>query len=111
MKRTYIVTGANGHLGGTILRLLRQEDCTVRGLLLPGEKPAVPAGERLSYYTGDVRRPDSLQALFAGAEGGGTVVLHTAGIISINDKETPGDRRPPQALPAPWRGLCGDALF
>ena len=71
MKRTYIVTGANGHLGGTILRLLRQEDCTVRGLLLPGEKPAVPAGERLSYYTGDVRRPAACKPSLPGRRGAG----------------------------------------
>ncbi|MEG2207512.1 MAG: DUF1838 family protein, partial [Clostridia bacterium] len=35
---TYLITGANGHLGGTIVRMLLNTDCAVRGLVLPGEK-------------------------------------------------------------------------
>ena len=85
MKRTWIVTGAAGHLGGAILRQLQGTDCAVRGLVLPGEKAAVDG--QAVYCTGDVRDPDSLEPLFAGAEGEVTV-LHTAGIISINDTMT-----------------------
>ncbi len=37
MKRLYIITGAKGHLAGTIIRCLRNEDCHIRGLILPTE--------------------------------------------------------------------------
>ena len=33
MEKLYIVTGAGGHLGGTVVRLLSHMDCTVRGLV------------------------------------------------------------------------------
>ena len=38
MRKLYIVTGANGHLGNTIIRMLRKRDEEVRGLLLPSEE-------------------------------------------------------------------------
>lgn len=53
MDRIYIVTGANGHLGGTIVRMLRKTSAAVRGLVLPDER-AVDAGT-VRYYKGDVR--------------------------------------------------------
>ena len=37
MKRLYIITGAKGHLAGTIIRALRGTDCYIRGLILPSE--------------------------------------------------------------------------
>lgn len=52
MKKMYIVTGADGHLGGTVVRMLEQEDCLVRGLILPGEE-GVNWGN-VVYYRGDV---------------------------------------------------------
>ena len=55
MMRLYIVTGANGHLGGTIVRMLQKKGSPVRGLILPGETAA--ALEGVSYicllYTSD----------------------------------------------------------
>ena len=39
MKKIYVVTGANGHLGGTLVRMLSKRGETVRGLVLPGENP------------------------------------------------------------------------
>ena len=42
MGRTiFVVTGAAGHLGSTILRRLAAEGADVRGLVLPGEAPKV----------------------------------------------------------------------
>lgn len=37
MITTYIITGANGHVAQTIIRRLKNEDCSIRGLLLPSE--------------------------------------------------------------------------
>ena len=40
MKNLYIVTGANGHLGSTLVRMLQRRGAEVRGLLLPQEQAA-----------------------------------------------------------------------
>lgn len=79
----YIVTGAAGHLGGTILRLLRNRNSEVIGLLRPTESPVVE-GEDIRYVYGDVRQPETLRILFQEVQGKDTVVIHTAGIISIS---------------------------
>ncbi len=83
----YILTGAAGHLGGVILRMLRNTDCLVRGLLLPGEKGI--AGKNITYVTGDVTKPETLDPLFENTGGGAVTVLHCAGIVSIQKKVSP----------------------
>ena len=40
MKNLYIVTGANGHLGSTLVRMLQRRGAEVRGLLLPQAQAA-----------------------------------------------------------------------
>lgn len=87
MKDTYILTGANGHLGGTLARLLSRKGAQVRGLILPGERPAPLPG--VQYYQGDVRDPSTLRPLFEGLRGRRALVLHTAGIIDISDQVSP----------------------
>lgn len=87
MKRLYIITGAKGHLAGTIIRYLRKTDCHIRGMILPTEN-----GEddrQIAYYRGDVTKPETLDAIFAGTECNEVIVIHTAGIISIADQVTP----------------------
>ena len=49
----YIVTGANGHLGNTIIRYLKKWGQPVRGLILPSEQAA--NRKTATYYKGDVR--------------------------------------------------------
>lgn len=82
MEELYIVTGATGHLGGTIVRLLRAQGAEVRGLLLPGEQP--PQGGGVAYYPGDVRDVASLEPLFSGVGARRVTVLHTAGVVDIS---------------------------
>ena len=87
MKRLYIITGAKGHLASTIIRYLRYEDCHIRGLILPTE-----SGEddrQLTYYRGDVTKPETLQSVFSNAECNEVVVIHAAGIVSIADQAAP----------------------
>ena len=86
MEELYIVTGAGGHLGGTIVRMLLNRSKEVRGLILP-EENGVDA-ERLTYIRGDVRNIESLRPLFEGCEGKRVIVIHTAGIIDISDQVT-----------------------
>lgn len=87
MRRLYIITGANGHLGGTLVRMLEGKECTVRGLILPSE--AETDHENITYFHGDVTDPSSLEPLFENREGMETVVIHTAGIVDISQAVTP----------------------
>lgn len=87
MKRTYLITGANGHLGGTLIRALRGKDCQVRGLLLPGEQAKDHAN--VSYAHGDITLPETLEPFFEGIEPGETIVIHTAGIVDISQNVYP----------------------
>lgn len=90
MKTRYIITGAAGHLGSTILRLLAGGEEGVTGLILPTERPPVTAGN-IRYVRGDVREPESLRPLFQDADSS-SVVIHTAGLISIAEKVSPAVR-------------------
>lgn len=82
---TYIVTGAGGHLGSTILRELAGRPVEIRALLYRNEKPAV-AGENIHYYYGDVTNKNSLRTLFQNVHSPDTIVIHTAAVISIQKK-------------------------
>lgn len=87
MTANYIITGANGHLAQTIVRKLRNEDCTIRGLILPSESNQDSGN--VTYYKGDITKPDSLREIFSDIEGDCTIVIHAAGLISIGDEITP----------------------
>lgn len=80
----YIVTGAAGHLAGAIIRTLINTDCQVRGLLLPGEVGIV--GDNITYITGDVTRTETLNRLFQNTGKARVIVIHCAGIVSIQKK-------------------------
>lgn len=87
MKNLYIVTGANGHLGGTLVRMLQRRGAAVRGLLLPKEQAADRSG--VTYYHGDVRDKESLRPLFEDTGDAQVTVIHTAGIIDISEHVSP----------------------
>lgn len=81
MEKLYIVTGAAGHLGSTVVRLLAESGQRVRGLLLPAEIPPVAGVE---YVRGDVLEPESMIPLFQREEDEQLVVIHTAGIVDVS---------------------------
>lgn len=87
MKKLFIVTGAGGHLGGTIIRQLEGGQNEVRGLLFRDEKKT--DGENTHYYRGDVRDAESLRPLFEGCGDKETIVIHTAGLIDISNHVSP----------------------
>lgn len=88
MNGRYIVTGAGGHLGGTILRILIRQGKKVTALLLPSEDLPVE-GENIRCVHGDVCQPETLRPLFQDARDGDTVVIHAAGIVSISAELPP----------------------
>jgi dihydroflavonol-4-reductase len=79
---TFIVTGAGGHLGSTILRELTKCDVEARALLYWDRKPAVES-EKIRYFYGDVTDKESLLPLFQDLNGEETIVIHAAAVISI----------------------------
>lgn len=88
MAVRYIVTGAAGHLGSTIICLLQGLDIEVFGLLRRGEAPVVEA-ENIHYAHGDVCQVETMEPLFAASPEQKLVVIHAAGLISIAGKISP----------------------
>lgn len=89
----YLVTGANGHLGSTIIRFLSKKKVMIRGLLLPDTLTEAeaknPGNEWLSYWIGDVCKPETLEDFFTVPKGMEPYVIHAAGIVDITEKVTP----------------------
>ena len=85
-ERLYLVTGAMGHLGNTIIQQLVQKNCRVRGLALPGDHAVSFSAPQVEIVRGDVREPESLKPFFANPEQYELAVIHTAGIVSITSK-------------------------
>lgn len=83
--KTFIVTGAAGHLGNTIIRELKQSDVKIIGLI-HNKEPNVKS-DNVNYIKGDVTNIDSLRNLFKGVSGE-IIVIHTAALISIEDNVT-----------------------
>lgn len=73
------VTGATGHLGNTLVRLLCGRGERVRCLVLPGEPIDPLRGLDVEISRGDVRNLDDLVGAFTGAR----TVYHLASVISL----------------------------
>ena len=71
-----------------ILRILKEQNVEIYALLMPDENPIINH-PGIHYIYGDVCRTESLQPLLDGAESKETVVIHTAGIISIAQDVSP----------------------
>ena len=44
---------------------------------------------RITYYKGDITKPESLEEIFSGLSGAEVIVIHAAGLISIGSNITP----------------------
>lgn len=93
MDKLYLVTGANGHLGYSIVSLLRKEAKHVRGLILPRDSDKRLKELGVDVYRGDVTQIESLLPFFDISEteykSDDLIVIHTAGIVSITNKKNP----------------------
>jgi dihydroflavonol-4-reductase len=83
MARIFIVTGATGHLGNTIVKKLVERGESVRCLVMPGDTSPALAGLPVEISPGDVCDLPSLDPLFDGLASREIYVIHTAGIVSI----------------------------
>ncbi|MDH7572822.1 MAG: NAD-dependent epimerase/dehydratase family protein [Clostridia bacterium] len=79
----FAVTGATGHLGNNLVRILVSRGYAVRALVLPGDSLRPLEGLEVEIVEADVRDLTSLERAFRGAEG----VFHLASVISL----APGD--------------------
>ncbi len=84
MTDIYLVTGAAGHLGNTIVRKLLERGEATRVLLLPNEK--MPFEGEFEVFYGDVRDRDSLSKFMEVNPDNNIIVIHCAGIVSIASK-------------------------
>lgn len=84
MNQLYLVTGAAGFLGNTLVSRLVEKGKSVRVLVLPGEKNIPKNGVEVCY--GDVREMESLVGFFHNPLEQELIVIHTAGIVTIASK-------------------------
>lgn len=89
MSTLYLVTGAAGHLGSTVVRELCARGCRVRAMVLLGDPAAKRLPPEAEIYYGDVTDRESVRGFLTAPSSDRRVVVHAAGIVSINSKYDP----------------------
>ena len=89
MFEKYLITGATGFLGRTVLAQLKEAKPEIRALVMDGDPLARELPQNVRVMAGDVCDEAALGRFFAGADEH-TCVIHCAGIISVATH--PGDR-------------------
>lgn len=82
-ERIWLVTGASGHLGNTVVRKLLAKGEAVRAFILEKERPKALEGLDCEIVSGDVTDAASLEPLFAGLADKEIYLLHLASLITI----------------------------
>ncbi len=82
MYKTYLVTGATGFLGRTVVFGAALRGASVRALVLPGDRLAGVLPESVERTEGDICSASALENFFAGTDES-TCVIHTAGIVTV----------------------------
>ncbi len=83
-EKMYLVTGAAGFLGGTIVRQLIARGDKVRAFVLPNDKAIQYVPKEAKIVEGDLCNIEDLQRFFDVPQGLETIVLHIASIVTVN---------------------------
>ena len=85
MKTRFLITGAAGHLGNTLVSLLLERGEHVRAFVLPGDETVLsPEAE---IFSGNILDPASMDAFFAADGSERTVLIHCAAVITIASRK------------------------
>lgn len=84
MEELYIVTGAAGFLGSTIVRQLVNENKKVRAFVLPNDLSVKYLPDEVEVVKGDLLDLNSLDELFYESNKYTTYVMHIASIVTVN---------------------------
>ncbi|MCR5349669.1 MAG: NAD-dependent epimerase/dehydratase family protein [Acholeplasmatales bacterium] len=84
MEELYIVTGAAGFLGSTIVRQLVEKNKRVRAFVLPNDKSVEYLPSNIEIVKGDLLDIDSLENLFKDSDKYITYVMHIASIVTVD---------------------------
>ena len=88
-KKIYLVTGAAGFLGGTVVRQLIEKGEEVRAFVLPNDKATKYLPKEAQIIEGDLCDINSLEKFFTVPEGKETICLHIASIVTVNPEYNP----------------------
>ncbi len=80
-NKTVSITGGTGHLGVCLINMLLEQNYSVNALYVT-KKPAVEH-PNLKWVQGDITKPNSFDQLLDNS----SVLIHSAGMISIGEKE------------------------
>ncbi len=87
MNSVFIVTGAAGHLGRTIIDSLEFTGCDVLGFDLPSTESICDFPKNVRMFYGDVTVKEDLKKVFEAASAyQKQYVVHCAGIVSITER-------------------------
>ena len=79
----YVITGATGHLGNVVVKMLVEKNKKVKVLLLPEEDLSPIKDLDIEIEYGDVRDKEFLSKNI----NSGDIVIHMAGIIDVSSKK------------------------
>ena len=76
-----------GHLAETIIQYLRKTECEIHGLILPSENGE--SDSQITYYKGDITKPESLEEIFSGLSGADPVkrLVYVSSVHAIPETE------------------------
>ena len=79
----FVVTGATGHLGNVVVKMLLANNYNVKVLVLNGEDISPIEGLNIEIKYGDVRDKEFLKENITGTD----IVVHMAGVIDVSSKK------------------------